>query len=106
HQATALLSASRIAVANAAAVARRMSRAWSRLMLISGCYPFSSSGCGAQTERCQLLHAAVVLDQTRVVQRQAAADFPLYDGFQARLVDLAISTDGFLQFFRRHRVLV
>ena len=65
-----------------------------------------ASGGRAQAESGQLLDAAVVLDQSWVVQRQAAAGFRLDDGFQAGLVDLPIGADRFLQFLRRNGVLV
>src|SRR5690606_23513139 len=100
HQATALHSARRMAVASAARVARRSSLACSALMLTG-----SRSGRRAQAEGRQLLEAAAVLDQTRLVQRQAAAGLLLDDGLQAQGVDLAVGADGFLQFLRCHAVV-
>ena len=46
-----------------------------------------------------MLGAALVLDQPRIVQREAAAQFMFQDRLQFLVVDGAVGVDGRLEFF-------
>ena len=67
----------------------------------------SKGGSGGRLQAIgrQLLDAAAVADQARVVERQFTADLAFEDGLELAVVDLAVRADGILEHFRGDRVL-
>ena len=58
----------------------------------------SEGGSGGRLQAIgrQLLDAAAVADQARVVERQFTADLAFEDGLELAVVDLAVRADGIL----------
>ena len=84
-----------LATAREARVARRNRRWCSAEVVMPWVASLRGSGCRHHAECRQLLDAAAVLDQARVVQRQALAQFAFEDSLQLEVVDLAIGRHGF-----------
>jgi hypothetical protein len=53
-----------------------------------------------QAVQGQLLHAALVLDQARIIQGEVAPQFAFQNGLQFTVVDFTVGADGLLEFLR------